>query len=222
MIGLTFGRWKVLGAKQVADKHWHCICVCECGTERTVAAYALRRGKTISCGCWRNEQFSIQKRTHGKTKTSEYNIWTKMIFRCHNETCKQWSIYGGRGISVCDRWRKSFVDFLEDMGPRPSPRHTIDRINGDGNYEPSNCRWATWIEQENNRRNNRKFSFRGQFVTASEASRMAGGIVPPTLATQRVLCQGWSVEKAVTTPKQVQDHDSDGKFIYSSDLSNAS
>jgi hypothetical protein len=127
------------------------LCECECGNIKQIALGHLRKGITQSCGCFHKELL----KKHGYSYDSIYKIWSDMKRRCLNSNCKAYKNYGGRGIKVCDRWLESFNNFLEDMGERPEGL-SIDRINNDGNYEPSNCKWATNKEQINNRRTSKK------------------------------------------------------------------
>ncbi len=132
---------------------------------------------------------------HGMRNTPEYRSWTHMRDRCYRETDKRYKNYGGRGISVCDRWRKSFTAFYEDMGKRPTDKHSIDRIDNNGNYEPNNCRWATKQEQADNRSNGYRFTYGGKTLTIRQWSNESG-IAYDTLR-QRLLRYKWSIEKAL-------------------------
>lgn len=140
-------------------------------------------------------------RTEGKrlTKSSlpEYRIWSHIKQRCHNERSTAYKKYGAKGIAVCPAWRESFEAFYEYMGQRPSPKHTIDRIDPSGNYEPGNVRWADYVVQANNRTNNVLVSYRGRQMTFHEAWRLGGRIVSRQSAWNRVHKFGWSVERAV-------------------------
>lgn len=131
------------------------LCMCDCGNHRDAVSRDLTSGRTTSCGCKKAERAKGAATKHGaashEQRSPEYRSWTSMRTRCTNPTYHAWDRYGGRGISVCDRWRESFENFLADMGPRPKGT-TLDRHpNPDGNYEPGNCRWATRIEQRSNR-----------------------------------------------------------------------
>ena len=127
---------------------------CDCGTEKAVMGYDLRPGKTVSCGCHRRAAAVIsghRNRRHGDHRTAEYRCWAGMKKRCNNPNDSSFTNYGGRGVTVCDRWM-SYENFLADMGRKPSATHSIDRREVNGNYEPGNCRWATPLEQALNKR----------------------------------------------------------------------
>jgi hypothetical protein len=156
MIARQFGRWTVLrpegrrGTRREA--YWHCRC--DCGTERVVREENLRGGRSQSCGCLHRELMAALRRTHGHSvnPSPEYKSWEAMKDRCCNPNNTSYRHYGGRGITICEQWRNSFEAFYATVGPRPSSTHSIDRINNDGNYEPGNVRWATRIQQANNKR----------------------------------------------------------------------
>jgi hypothetical protein len=130
------------------------LCFCECGGSNNVMASRLATGNTASCGCFRKRLASERNRRHGHCSgriSTEYNSWSSMIRRCSDPKNNRYQYYGGRGIRVCERWL-DFKNFLADMGMKPQPRLTIDRINPNGNYEPPNCKWSTYNEQRHNRR----------------------------------------------------------------------
>jgi hypothetical protein len=171
---------------------------CDCGKEWRVMKHCLVTGNTKSCGCLKHDLLVTRLRTHGATESTEFSIWKGMITRCHCATNHAYHFYGGKGVSVCDRWRTSFAAFFADMGPRPSLKHSIDRYpDKNGNYEPGNCRWATHTEQMRNMRRNRLLTHEGVTLCLSEwAFRI--GLKPATLYSR--IQSGWSITSALTTP----------------------
>lgn len=164
LTGKRFGRLTVICRAKAASgfKSVFWLCSCDCGAEKEIRGQNLRHEESHSCGCLQAELAAKRghqlMKTHGESNglsglTPEYRSWTSMISRCENPKATGYKNYGGRGISVCQRWRESYERFLADMGRRPSIRHTLDRYpNNDGNYEPTNCRWATKSEQRINQR----------------------------------------------------------------------
>ncbi len=153
MSGQRFGRLLVdayEGKTAGGRARWRCSC--DCGCSIIVSRGALLQGHSRSCGCLRREVTRKRRTTHGLSHTREYHIWKGIRKRCLNPKTLTWKYYGGRGIHICPQW-SNFSVFLLDMGPCPSLRHSIDRVNNEGHYEPSNCQWATQREQVANRRN---------------------------------------------------------------------
>lgn len=197
LTGQVFGRLKAVsdcGRNPYGLVLW--ACVCECGKTVEVSSHCLRGGNTNSCGC-----LKTGNPTHGMSATSEHEAWAGMKTRCYCKTNKRFSLYGGRGITVCERWLNSFDNFYADIGSKPSSKHTLDRKDTNGNYEPSNCRWADWKTQQNNRRNNRIIEFNGEKLTTSQWENRAG--ITCKVLRQRIDRDGWTFEKALTEPLRV-------------------
>lgn len=187
----------------VRDAEWShirmLVCACDCGNEITTSNKHLVSGSPSSCGCQRKRLIGSGQRTHGKFGTSVYSIYHSMLARCLNPKHIGFKHYGGRGITVCDRWQNSFENFYEDMGDRPTSKHSIDRIDVDGDYCPENCRWATHTRQCNNKRNNVRTLYNGELLTYAELSVICG--LPRQTIRDRLLL-GWSVEDAMYKPVQ--------------------
>lgn len=203
-VGERFGLLTVTGPTSYVVGHAVAPCRCDCGTERLSVVATMRSGRLRSCGCLRKKTAveALRKATvkHGQARsgqmTPEFRIWTGMLARCSNPNVAGYKHYGGRGIAVCERWR-SFANFFEDMGPRPSPAHSIDRYpNNDGDYEPGNCRWATPSEQARNKRPGYRVRIEcdGEKLTAHEWSLRSG--VPERLIRARVR-EGWDARRAI-------------------------
>lgn len=176
LLGQKFGKLLVVAKSEKSLKSGHAlwICLCDCGAKSVVSSNLLRMKKTTSCGCLARQLVGKRSRTHGMAQSQEYRIWCNMKARCLNPNRKCYVDYGARGITVCDRWLISFENFLEDMGPRPGPRYSLDRIDNDGNYAPSNCHWATRQEQIENRRVSIKVDYQGEKSTLIAVARKLG------------------------------------------------
>lgn len=214
LTGQVFGRLTVIrrGDNKGPNPAW--ICACQCGKETgLVLGSNLKKGMTRSCGCLRVEfckekslgkDKAIPKKNvgpkrqpgHLKTKTRVYRIWSGMLQRCSNEKDISYRYYGGRGITVCERWKK-FDNFFMDMGDPPEDC-SLDRIDGEKGYSPENCRWATSKEQQRNRRYNIYVEFRGKYATLAEHCEEVG--ISYRVAHMRITRSGWDVERALTVP----------------------
>lgn len=199
LTGRVFGRLTVTGTrrKHSEGKQTITVCdvVCECGTAKTVAANNLKNGNAKSCGCLDREKIALRTK-HGLSGTPIYQVWIGMRLRCGNPQHRQYSDYGGRGITVCDEWKDSldaFVRWANENGYREGLQ--IDRADNSRGYSPDNCRFVTCVENNNNKRSNVRIEFRGESKTLIEWSR-ALGINYQTLFNR--VNRGWSIERALT------------------------
>ena len=210
LTGQRYGRLVVLGLAYTKQencgnitKFW--LCKCDCGNTKIVRMCCLRNGTTSSCGCYSKELVSKRNATHRMSKTTLYKAWSNMKARCYNKNRSDYSEYGGRGIKVCEEWNvfENFKTWALENGFKEEKPHgknllSLDRINVDGDYEPSNCRWATDREQANNKRNNTRFFYNGKNLTAREWSEITGinfGTLVGRLHNPR-----WTIERALTEP----------------------
>lgn len=201
LTGKRFGRLTVIRPVDKIGVKYKWVCQCDCGNETVVIGSHL--GKTIfSCGCYAREKSSERLATHRKSKTRLFHIWQSIKQRCGNPRCHAYADYGGRGIQICDEWSKSFEEFeswaLANGYDENAKRGecTIDRIDNNGNYEPSNCRWATMAEQQNNKRSRVEIEWDGRKMSVADWSRETGLTHSTILGRIR---RGWSAETALTT-----------------------
>ena len=206
MAGERIGQLAVIerDTKMKGDAWW--VVKCDYGTIKSIRGGDLRSGRVKACGCL--------KTTHGMTGSNEYTIWNIMRQRCRDETVKDWPRYGGRGVVVCAGWQK-FENFFADMGKRPSKKHSVDRIDNDGNYScghcaeclenewPANCRWITMAEQHRNTRRNKFITFNRETLCVSDWAKRKG--MSSALLRWR-LESGWGIEKALTEPVHSRAH----------------
>jgi hypothetical protein len=198
--GMRFERLVVIG-KRVDLKLNKWIVLCDCGTKITARASELASGHVKSCGCMRKEMGARNQFQHGMTKTPEHQAWRHIISRCSNPKNKAYKYYGGRGIEC--RFG-DFASFFADLGPRPSPKHSVDRMNVNGHYEPGNCRWATPLEQGEHRTDNHYITWNGRTQHLSAWAREVG--LHKDCLKARLVNYGWSVERALTEPTGLPAH----------------
>jgi len=200
--GRRFGRLTVVGfhgrsRSPSGNRRYKWVCRCDCGNASIVDGWHLRSSTTKSCGCLQRDVMRKLRTAHGATaggrETTEFTIWKTMIQRCDDPNCKSFRNYGGRGITVCDRWRK-FENFLADMGERPKGL-TLERKDVNGPYKPENCRWATWSEQARNRRDSIVVTHCGRDMPLKTACEVVG--LDYHTVWQRINRCGWSVERAL-------------------------
>jgi hypothetical protein len=202
LTGQRFGNLIVIKATEKRKfKHVVWLCKCDCGNEKEIIGNALTSGQCKSCGCLRVKKSwdkgkNATNYLHGMSRTPIHNAWIHMRQRCYNGNDKSYPDYGGRGITVCKKWQ-TFEGFYEDMGSSYKEGYSIDRIDVNGNYEPSNCRWATNLVQANNKRDNKRYTVEGITDTMSNLSRKYG-ITHYAVRTRLML--GWDVEKAFMIP----------------------
>jgi hypothetical protein len=203
-----FGRLAPLSVRYDKIKtksYWTCLCTC--GTIKEVEEWSLVNGKIVSCGCFLREKRTKHGYRIGGAEPPEYKAWANMKDRCKNSNHRNYKDYGGRGIKVCQRWDNSFENFLADMGKRPSPKHSVDRYpNPDGDYKPSNCRWATIKEQNRNKGkgNNTIITYNGTSRCISEWIEVMGLTAGAFFGRRR---RGWSIEDTLTIPVKKFNYD---------------
>lgn len=200
MVGKSFGRATVKEELPRNNNRREFLCACACGETFKALGENLRGGHTNSCGCYASQRASEARTVHGEHKglktTVETRIWNLMKQRCINPTNTRYADYGGRGITVCERW-SVFVNFLADMGRRPTPKHSIERLNNDLGYAPGNCKWATKSEQCNNKRNNVVYTYDGKTLTLAQWAEETG---LPYSCLQYRHQKGWPAVKLLTKP----------------------
>lgn len=189
--GLRFGHLVTVSTSYHHSRRWW-LCACDCGEQKEAREQHLRSGAMKSCGCSRTPI------KHGMHGTSEYSIWQAMKNRCRLPSNIGYANYGGRGISVCDRWQSSFEAFFADVGPRPSSKHSLDREDNSKGYEPGNVRWTTKDVQTRNTRRNRYITAFGRAQTVTDWAVETG--LSFKCITDRIDRLGWSAEDAVSRP----------------------
>lgn len=197
--GQKFGRLTVVNQADNKSGRVCWKCECECGNIKTISAQTLLNGGTKSCGCLRQEMVAQKNTKHGKSirgqVTPEYLTWCEIIKRTENPSCLGFKNYGGRGISICKEWRESFAAFLNDMGKKPTPLHSIERIDNNKNYCPENCKWVTRDVQNKNKRNTISITHQGISLCAKDWAER-NNIKPSTVYGR--LSKGWNPIKAIT------------------------
>ncbi len=199
LTGKIFGYWTVVrraGSSKEGRKMW--LCRCKCGTERAVRGYNLRNGTSKSCGCLSAEMTRERSVTHGMTQTRLYKIWNQMIQRTTNEKAQHYNRYGGRGISVCEEWKRSFEAFKEwALKNGYADNLTIDRADNEKGYCPDNCRWVTRAVQQENTSRTHFLTYKGETKSITEWAKATG--IKRSVLYDRINKMGWDIERALTT-----------------------
>lgn len=196
-VGQRFGRWEIVGGpRRSSNSRLLWLCKCDCGTEREVVQSDLSQGKSRSCGCILNEKRGWNLRTHGHYRDAEYNIWKCMHQRCDNPKNPSHRHYGGRNIKICTEWG-SFEVFFADMGMRPSPQHTVGRLDNDGPYCKENCEWQLPHIQSRNTRRTRWVTIDGVKLCLKDGAAALG--IPYGRVMTRVR-RGWPIDLALSAP----------------------
>lgn len=203
---MRIGRWTLIRPRRLPIRanpahfrnYWECRCAC--GAIRNIGEYMLRIGRTTSCGCYRTELSTARLWRHGRYGTQEYRAYKNAKNRCYRVVDRGYANYGGRGIQMCARWRRSFLEFFADMGPCP-PGYTLEREDNEGHYEPGNCVWALMKTNCRNRRTNRRITFNGTTRTLAEWAEVAG--LPYKTLHGRLSAHAWDFARAITTPRRL-------------------
>lgn len=167
IVGNRYGRLVVTGREENKGTNTMWKCLCDCGNEKIVRGSSLTSGNTLSCGCFQKSKVSEANKTHGMSCGDEYSTYTDIKSRCYNKKVRNYHRYGGRGILMCEEWKESFEKFYNDMGPKPSSRHQIDRIDNNGNYDPKNCRWVLPKDNSVNRSTSKIWCVNGKAYKSS-------------------------------------------------------
>ena len=209
LAGSRIGRLTVISKAEPKNGRSRWFCRCDCGRNAIICTASLRRpqrrtSQITSCGCVRDEKTGALRRTHGASSPPEYKIWAGIVKRCYQKTAEVYAKYGARGITMSPQWREDFEAFLRDMGPRPSPKMTVERNDNDGPYCKENCRWATSFEQQRNRQATIYTTVDGIEMTVGDAAVLHGH--SPSMVYRR-LKRGWSIDRALNTPA-IEHHNS--------------
>lgn len=199
--GQKFGRLTAIRFVEKRGQYYYWLFKCDCENERTIEKNNVKSGKQKSCGCLLKEngkKLGDKNKTHGGSNSIEFSSWCSMLNRCYNVNYKFYKDYGGRGITVCDRWKNSFENFLEDMRERQTTKYSIERIDNTGNYTPENCKWGTKLEQANNRRNNTLIIYKGKSKTLAEWCLNFN--LNYEAVRSRIKYKKWDINKALETP----------------------
>lgn len=192
---MVFGRLTVLSYASKSNKKNYWECVCACGKNKVIVGSNLRNGHTQSCGCLHKETMSVLKTKHASCNSKEYKTWSSIIQRCLNPNNSRFKSYCGAGIDVCDRWKKSFINFIADVGKCPDKKMSLDRINNKKGYSPDNCRWATNTQQARNKNTNRMISMDGETHCLSEWAEILN--IPRERIKNR-LRRGWDIKRCLS------------------------